>query len=411
MMDNLLDRFLNYVIIDTQSNSNRSRCPSTSGQMEFAKMLEQELVELGLSDVSLDENGYVMAKLKSNVTYSVPAIGFIAHMDTSPETTAKNVIPQIVERYQGGDIALGRGDQVLSPIQYPELHQLYGHNLITTDGNTLLGADDKAGIAEIISAMEYLQQHPDIPHGEICIAFTPDEEIGRGADKFDVDKFGAAWAYTVDGGGIGELEFENFNAATATVRFRGNSVHPGAAKGKMVNSMRLAAQFEMAIPTDQTPSETAGHQGFYHLASANMAVDYSELVYLLRDFDDQGLESRKSFLQHLAQEFSALYRHGSVEIDIVDSYKNMRERVEPHPHIIDIANQAMIDADVKPIIQPIRGGTDGATLSFKGLPCPNIFTGGYNFHSIHEFVTIEGMIKAMEVIVNIAKNTATYQLK
>lgn len=410
-MDNLLDRFLNYVIIDTQSNSNRTRCPSTSGQMEFAKMLEQELNELGLSDVSLDDNGYVMAKLPSNVAYSVPAIGFIAHMDTSPETTAKNVIPQIVERYQGGDIALGRGDEVLSPIQYPELLRLLGHNLITTDGNTLLGGDDKAGIAEIISAVEYLQQHPEIPHGEICIAFTPDEEIGRGADKFDVEKFGAVWAYTVDGGGIGELEYENFNAATATIRLRGNGVHPGNAKGKMVNSMRLAAQFEMAIPAEQTPSETEGHEGFYHLASATLGIDSSELVYLLRDFDHQGLEKRKQFLCELAETLSERHRHGSVEVEIVDGYQNMKAMIEPHPHIIEIAQQAMIDADVKPVIQPIRGGTDGATLSFKGLPCPNIFTGGYNFHSIHEFVTIEGMIKAMEVIVNIAKNTATYQLK
>lgn len=410
-MDNLLDRFLNYVIIDTQSNPNRSRCPSTSGQMEFAKMLQQELVDLGLSDVSLDENGYVMAKLKSNVDYSVPSIGFIAHMDTSPYTTSKNVIPQIVETYQGGDIALGRGDQVLSPIQYPELNQLYGHNLITTDGNTLLGADGKAGIAEIISAVEYLVQNPDIPHGEICVAFTPDEEIGRGADKFDVEKFGAAWAYTVDGGGIGELESENFNAATATVCFNGNGTHPGNAKGKMVNSMRLAAQFEMAIPHEETPVETDGYEGFYHLCEANLSVEHSELTYLLRDFSREGLEARKVFMRNLAKEVSATYRHGSVEVDFIDCYKNMKEMIEPHPHILDIAQQAMIDADVKPILQPIRGGTDGAALSFKGLPCPNIFTGGYNCHSIHEFVTIEGMVKAMEVIVNIAKNTATYRLK
>ncbi|MGX9416386.1 peptidase T [Vibrio sp. WJH972] len=410
-MDNLLDRFLSYVIIDSQSNPNRNGCPSSSGQMKFAQMLEQELIDIGLSDVSLDENGYVMAKLHSNVDYAVPSIGLIAHMDTSPDAPAKNVIPQIVESYQGGDIALGRGDHVLSPIQYPELNQLYGHNLITTDGNTLLGADDKAGIAEILTAVEFLKQHPEIPHGEICIAFTPDEEIGRGADKFDVDKFGAAWAYTVDGGGIGELEYENFNASNATVRFYGNGVHPGKAKGKMVNSMRLAAKFEMAIPTDEVPNKTTDYEGFYHLSSGNLGIEYSELNYLLRDFELQGLEQRKAFIRSLAQEVGGLYRHGSVDVEFVDLYKNMKEMIEPHPHILDIAKQAMLDADVVPVMQPIRGGTDGAALSFKGLPCPNLFTGTYNFHSIHEFVSIEGMIKATEVIIKIAKNTATYQLK
>lgn len=405
-MDSLLDRFLNYVIVDTQSNANRTRCPSTSGQMAFATMLKDELTELGLADVSLDDNGYVMARLKSNLDYSVPAIGFIAHMDTSPDVTAKNVIPQIVECYQGGDIALGRGDEVLSPIQYPELHNLHGHNLITTDGRTLLGADDKAGIAEIITAVEYLILNPDIPHGEICIAFTPDEEIGRGADKFDVEKFGAQWAYTVDGGAIGELEYENFNAANATVRFYGNCVHPGSAKGKMLNSMSMAARYQMMMPADQTPEETEGYQGFYHLASANMSVACSELTYLIRDFDTQGLEDRKQFLIELAQKMSREYRHGRVEVDIQDFYRNMREMVEPHPHIIEIAKIAMQEVGVEPLLQPIRGGTDGAALSFKGLPCPNLFTGGYNFHSIHEFVTIEGMVQAMEVIVNIIKYTA-----
>ncbi len=407
-MDNLLDRFLNYVIVDTQSNANRTRCPSTTGQMDFARMLQDELVGLGLSDVSLDENGYVMARLKGNVDYPVPAIGFIAHMDTSPDVTAKNVIPQIVECFQGGDIALGRGDEVLSPIQYPELNRLRGHNLITTDGNTLLGADDKAGIAEIITAIEYLIHHPEIAHGDICIGFTPDEEIGRGADKFDVEKFGAEWAYTVDGGGIGELECENFNAANVTVRIYGNNVHPGNAKGKLVNSMHLAAKFQMSIPADQTPEETEGYEGFYHLSSANMSVAYSEMTYLLRDFDAEGLERRKAFLIELAQEMNSQYRHARVEIDVLDCYKNMKEMVEPHPHIVEIAKQAMTEADVEPLLHPIRGGTDGASLSFKGLPCPNIFTGGYNFHSIHEFVTIEGMIKAMQVIVNIAKGTAQH---
>lgn len=407
-MDTLLDRFLNYVIVDTQSNPNRTRCPSTSGQTAFAQMLHDELVALGLQDVSLDRHGYLMAKLKSNVSHGVPAIGFIAHMDTSPDVTAKNVIPQIVECYQGGDIALGRGDEVLSPIQYPELHQLHGKNLITTDGNTLLGADDKAGIAEIISAIEFLIEHPEIPHGDICIGFTPDEEIGRGADRFDVEKFGAQWAYTVDGGAVGELEYENFNAANATIRFYGNNVHPGNAKGKMLNSISMAAKFQLQIPVEQMAEETEGYQGFYHLASANMSVAYSELTYLLRDFKEQGLEDKKFFLIKLAKEANRAYRHGRVEIAIEDSYKNMKAMVEPHPHIIEIAKQAMQDAGIEPLIQPIRGGTDGAALSFKGLPCPNIFTGGYNFHSIHEFVTIEGMVKAVEVIVNIAKRTAQH---
>lgn len=407
-MDNLLDRFLNYVIVDTQSNSNRTRCPSTSGQMTFANMLLEELVALGLQDVSLDKYGYLMAKLKSNVSYAVPAIGFIAHMDTSPDVTAKNVIPQIVECYQGGDIALGRGDEVLSPIQYPELHQLHGQNLITTDGNTLLGADDKAGIAEIISAIEFLLEHPEIPHGDICIGFTPDEEIGRGADKFDVEKFGAEWAYTVDGGAVGELEYENFNAANATIRFYGNNAHPGNAKGKLLNSISMAAKFQMKIPVEQMAEETEGYQGFYHLSSATMSIASSELTYLLRDFTAQGLEDKKFFLIKLTQEMNRSYRHGRVEIAIEDSYQNMKAMIEPHPHIIEIAKLAMQDSGVEPVIQPIRGGTDGAALSFKGLPCPNIFTGGYNFHSIHEFVTIEGMIKAMDVIVNIAARTAQH---
>jgi tripeptide aminopeptidase len=407
-MDSLLDRFLSYVIVDTQSNANRSRCPTTSGQMTLAKMLSEELSLLGLNNVSLDENGYVMAKLKSNVDYPVPSIGFIAHMDTSPDTTAKNVIPQIVECYQGGDIALGRGEEVLSPIQYPELHRLHGHNLITTDGNTLLGADDKAGIAEIITAIEFLKQHPEIPHGEICVAFTPDEEIGRGADKFDVEKFGAEWAYTVDGGAIGELECENFNAANVTVRFYGNNVHPGSAKGKMINSMHLATQFQMKIPADQTPEATDGYEGFYHLSAANMSVGMSELTYLLRDFEREGLDARKAFLTQQVDVMNRTLRHGRVEIEVVDCYRNMKEMIEPYPHIIELAKQAMMDLGIEPLLHPIRGGTDGAVLSFKGLPCPNIFTGGYNFHSIHEFVTIEGMIKAMDVIVNIARKTAQY---
>lgn len=405
-MNELVQRFLRYVTFNTQSNPNHLACPSSEGQMTFAQFLKQELIELGLSNVSLDSNGYVMAKLPSNVDYPVPAIGFIAHMDTAPDASGENVKAQIVEDYQGGDIALGKGDQILSPIQYPDLHQLHGHNLITTDGTTLLGADNKAGIAEIISAMAELIAHPEIPHGEICIGFTPDEEIGRGADKFDVARFGAEWAYTIDGGPVGELEFENFNATSADVICHGVNVHPGTAKDKMVNSMNIAAQFQMMMPSDETPECTDGYQGFYHLKSASMSVARSELGYIIRDFDREGQAARKQFMIEKVAELNSKLTHGSVELKLTDSYFNMKEQVEPYPHIIELAKQAMIACDVQPQIKPIRGGTDGARLSFMGLPCPNIFTGGYNFHGIHEFVSIEGMEQAVKVIVTLAEKTA-----
>ncbi|SJN59022.1 Peptidase T [Vibrio ruber DSM 16370] len=405
VMESLIDRFLHYVSFDTQSNPYRSRCPSTSGQKKLAQAIYEELQALGLSDVTLDAHGYVMAKLPANVD-GVPPIGFIAHLDTSPDASGKKVVPQIVENYQGGDIALGRGDEVLSPIQYQELHQLHGYNLITTDGNTLLGADDKAGVAEIITAMKVLLEHPDIPHGELCIAFTPDEEIGRGADLFDVEKFGAQWAYTVDGGPVGDLEYENFNAATAHVTCYGVSVHTGTAKGKLVNAMNIAAQFQMMMPSDETPENTEGYQGFYHLSSANMGIARSELIYLLRDFDQQGLERRKAQMKDRVETLNHQLHRGRVELEITDSYANMKQVIASNPHIIDIAKDAMIDLGIQPQIKPIRGGTDGAQLSFKGLPCPNLFTGGYNFHGIHEFVTIEGMEQAVKVIVKIAEKTA-----
>ncbi|MEF1254919.1 peptidase T [Vibrio sp. M260112] len=405
-MNELVQRFLRYVTFNTQSNPNHLACPSSEGQMTFAQFLKQELIELGLSNVSLDSNGYVMAKLPSNVDYPVPAIGFIAHMDTAPDASGENVKAQIVEDYQGGDIALGKGDQILSPIHYPDLHQLHGHNLITTDGTTLLGADNKAGIAEIISAMAELIAHPEIPHGEICIGFTPDEEIGRGADKFDVARFGAEWAYTIDGGPVGELEFENFNATSADVICHGVNVHPGTAKDKMVNSMNIAAQFQMMMPSDETPECTDGYQGFYHLKSASMSVARSELGYIIRDFDREGQAARKQFMIEKVAELNSQLTHGSVELQLTDSYFNMKEQVEPYPHIIELAKQAMIACDVQPQIKPIRGGTDGARLSFMGLPCPNIFTGGYNFHGIHEFVSIEGMEQAVKVIVTLAEKTA-----
>ncbi len=405
-MKHLVQRFIRYVTFDTQSNPKKKCCPSTSGQMKFAEHLKQELLDLGLSQVELDEHGYLMAKLPSNVAYPVPAIGFIAHMDTAPDASGKNVKPQIIEDYHGGDIALGIGDEVLSPVLYPELHALHGHNLITTDGTTLLGADNKAGIAEILSAIEMLIENPSIPHGDICIGFTPDEEIGRGADLFNVERFGAEWAYTIDGGPQGELEYENFNASSADVIFHGVSVHPGTAKDKMVNAMTLASQFHCRMPADETPETTEGYQGFYHLKSAEMGVARSELGYILRDFERDGIARRKAFMQSLADDMNTQLKHGSVEIRFTDSYYNMKEKVEPFPHVIELAKQAMEVCDVEPIIKPIRGGTDGARLSFMGLPCPNIFTGGYNFHGIHEFASIEQMEKSVQVIVKIAELTA-----
>lgn len=405
-MENLVGRFLRYVTYDTQSKPKNHHCPSSTGQKAFALMLHDELLELGLSEVTLDEHGYVMAKLKSNVDYAVPAIGFIAHMDTAPDASGKNIKPQIVENYQGGDIALGRGDEVLSPIHYPELHHLHGFNLITTDGKTLLGADDKAGVAEIITALEELIAHPEIEHGDICVAFTPDEEIGRGANHFDVKKFGAQWAYTVDGGPVGELEYENFHAATASVICHGVCVHPGTAKNKLVNAMQIAARFILMMPEQETPEHTEGYEGFYHLGAAKMAVAKSELDYLLRDFEREGLEARKRCMQDIVSTLNSQLKKGRVELIIHDCYANMKEKIAPHPHIIELAQAAMEECGVEPLIKPIRGGTDGARLSFMGLPCPNLFTGGYNFHGIHEFITIEGMEQAVEVLVKLAQKTA-----
>ncbi|MGF1689818.1 peptidase T [Photobacterium kagoshimensis] len=406
-MDKLIERFLRYVSFETQSNPSVAHCPSTACQLVLAEQLKRELEELELCDVTLDEHGYLMARLPSNVDFPVPAIGFIAHMDTAPDASGKDVKPQIIEDYKGGDIALGIGDEILSPIQYPELNKLHGHNIITTDGTTLLGADNKAGVAEIITAIAHLKANPEIKHGDICIGFTPDEEIGRGANLFDVEKFNAEWAYTIDGGPVGELEYENFNATSADVICHGVNVHPGTAKNKMVNAMNIAAQFQLMMPADETPECTEGYEGFYHLKSMEPAVAKTELGYIIRDFDREGLEQRKAFMQQKVDELNSRLTKGRVELQLTDSYYNMREMVEPHPHIIEYAKEAMIACDVKPNIKPIRGGTDGARLSFKGLPCPNIFTGGYNFHGIHEFITIEGMELAVKVIVKLAENTAS----
>lgn len=405
-MNNLINRFFKYVSFNTQSDPSKSQYPSSIGQYSFAQSLKSELIELGLKEVSLDENGYLMAKLPSNVEHDVPAIGFISHMDTAPDASGENVQPQIIENYQGGDIALGIGDEVLSPIQYPELNTLHGHNLITTDGSTLLGADNKAGIAEIMTALSFMVHNPEIKHGDICVGFTPDEEIGRGADLFNVEKFGAEWAYTIDGGPVGELEFENFHASTANVICHGVNVHPGTAKDKMVNAMTIAGKFITKMPEEQTPEKTEGYEGFFHLKSMEPSVAKTELSYIVRDFDAKAQEKRLEFIQSIVEELNSELDKGHVEVEITHSYNNMREMVEPHPHIIELAKNAMIACDVEPIVKPIRGGTDGARLSFMGLPCPNIFTGGYNFHGIHEFITIEGMEQAVQVIIKLAELTA-----
>ncbi|TCN78627.1 tripeptide aminopeptidase [Vibrio crassostreae] len=410
-MEKLVERFLNYVTFDTKSDPSNQQCPSSPGQITFAEALKSELIALELVDVSLDQNGYLMAKLPSNVDYSVPAIGFVAHMDTAPDASGANVKPQVIRDYQGGTIELGTSGESLNPSQYPDLDALHGHDLITTDGTTLLGADNKAGIAEIISAIAYLKANPEIKHGDICIGFTPDEEIGRGADLFNVEKFGAEWAYTIDGGPVGELEFENFNATSADVICHGVNVHPGTAKGKMVNSMNIAAQFQLMMPAQETPECTEGYEGFYHLKSAEMGVARSELGYIIRDFERESVEARKAFMQQKVDELNERLEKGRVELVLTDSYFNMKEMVEPHQHIIELAKQAMIECDVEPMIKPIRGGTDGARLSFMGLPCPNIFTGGYNFHGIHEFITIQGMEQAVKVIVELSQRTATHYQK
>ena len=404
----VVDRFLQYVKFDTQSDELTNMTPSTPGQMIFARHLEKELRDMGLSDISLDDNGYLMATLKSNVTdRKVPTVGFIAHLDTSPDMSGHNVSPRIVENYDGGDIMLNSSTGVtLSPEQFPELLHYKGQALIVTDGNTLLGADDKAGIAEIISAVDYLMKHPEIPHGDIRIAFNPDEEIGQGAGKFDVARFGADWGYTMDGGEIGELEYENFNAAVARVTFVGLNVHPGYAKHKMLNSMRVANQFVIMLPRWETPEHTEGYEGFYHLVSMEGSVEKTVLTYIIRDHDRDRFERRKKELEHLTRKINNEFP-GCASIEIKDQYYNMREKVEPVKYIVDIAEQAMRNLDITPKVQPIRGGTDGAQLSFKGLPCPNIFAGGLNFHGRYEFVPIPSMEKATQVIVEIARIVAT----
>ena len=400
---NVTDRFLGYVKFDTQSDELTNLTPSTPGQMIFAQALEKELQSLGLKDITLDDNGYLMATLPGNTDKKVPTVGFIAHLDTSPDMSGRHVTPRIVENYDGGDITLDAdGGVVLSPESFPELKDYVGQSLIVTDGKTLLGADDKAGVAEIITAVEYLMQHPEIKHGDIRIGFNPDEEIGLGAHKFDVKLFNADFAYTMDGGAIGELEYENFNAASAKVVFKGRNVHPGYAKHKMINSIRIANQFCIMLPRWETPEHTEDYEGFYHLIGFEGTVEESTLTYIIRDHDMDRFQRRKKELEHLVRKINNEFP-SCASIEIKDQYYNMREKIEPVMYVIDIAKQAMIDAGVTPKVQPIRGGTDGAQLSFKGLPCPNIFAGGLNFHGRYEYVPIPSMEKAVDVIVEICK--------
>lgn len=403
----LIERFLSYVSIDTQSDPKSDETPSSSKQWVLANLLVKELKLIGLEEVEIDENSYIMATLPSNVSHEVPVIGFISHFDTSPDFTAKCVKPQIIEKYDGGDIVLNEEqDIVLSPDYFEDLLQYKGQTLITTDGTTLLGADDKAGVTEIICAMEYLISNPKIPHGKIRIGFTPDEEIGRGAHKFDVEKFGAEWAYTMDGSQLGELEYENFNAAAAIISIRGKMVHPGYAKDKMINSMYIAQDFISSLPRLETPEHTTGRQGFFHLSEMQGDVEKTVLEYIIRDHDKQHFRARKEMIRDLAAEINAQYEKEVISVEIKDQYYNMREKIEPVIHIVELAEKAMKTVGVKPILKPIRGGTDGAQLSFMGLPCPNIFAGGHNFHGRYEYIPVESMQKATEVIVKIAELTS-----
>ena len=403
----VIERFLKYVTFDTQSDESTGVTPSTSKQMVFAEYLKKELEELGLEEITLDKNGYLFASLPSNVDRDIPVIGFISHMDTSPDMSGKDVTPRIVENYDGTDITLCKEDNIiLSPSQFPELLNHKGEDLIVTNGHTLLGADDKAGIAEIVAAMAYLKSHPEIKHGKIRVGFNPDEEIGLGAHKFDVKEFGAKWAYTMDGGEVGELEFENFNAASAKLTFSGCNVHPGYAKNKMLNSMLVANEFMSMLPADETPATTDGYEGFYHLVGMSGEVEQSALSYIIRDHNREKFEERKKFIAECVDKVNSKYGKNVVECVIKDQYYNMRQQVEPLMHIIDIAFAAMKEAGVEPKVKAIRGGTDGAQLSFMGLPCPNIFAGGLNFHGKYEFVPIQSIEKAMNVVVKISELTA-----
>ncbi len=404
----LVERFLKYVSFDTQSSDESGVTPSTDKQMVFARYLKTELEQLGLEEIELDEYGYLYATLPANTDKPLPTVGFIAHMDTSPDCSGADIRPRIVENYDGSDIVLCAEEGIiLSPNQFPELLEHKGEDLIVTDGKTLLGADDKAGIAEIVSAMVWLKEHPEVKHGRIRVGFNPDEEIGLGAHKFDVEKFGCQFAYTMDGSEVGELEFENFNAAGAKFTIKGRNVHPGYAKGKMINSMLVANHLMSLVPADETPATTEGYEGFYHLVGLQGEVEQTTLSYIIRDHDRARFEERKQFMASLVEQLNAHYGEPLVSLDMKDQYYNMREKIEPVMYVIDIAKQAISEAGITPVVKAIRGGTDGAQLSFKGLPCPNIFAGGLNFHGRYEFVPIQSMEKAMQVVVKIAELVAS----
>ena len=404
MQENLKTRFIRYAKIDTQSNEQSNTTPTTKGQLELAQLLVKELQRIGMKEVSIDENGYVMATLPSNSTKTIPTIGFLAHVDTATDFTGKNVNPQVWPDYNGKNITLNKTlGIVMSTEEYPELHNYKGHTLITTDGTTLLGADNKAGIAEIMTAMEFLIQNPDIKHGDIRVAFTPDEEIGRGPHKFDVEKFNADFAYTVDGGPLGELQYESFNAAAAKLTINGNNVHPGTAKGKMVHSTKIANEFMNLLPEKEAPEYTEGYEGFYHLISIEGTVEKTELFYIIRDFGKDTFAKRKVLFQENVKKLNEKYGDNCIELEITDQYYNMRDKIEPVKEIVEIAKTAMTSLDIEPIIEPIRGGTDGSQLSYMGLPTPNIFTGGENFHGKYEFISVDNMEKAVKVIVEICK--------
>lgn len=401
-MSNVVERFLKYVKFDTKADDDSTSIPSSQGQLLLANELKRELEQLGLKNISLDENGYLMASLPSNTNKTLPTIGFLAHVDTSPDMSGTNVNPKIVENYDGGDIVLNSElNIILSPKDSPELSKYIGQNLITTDGTTLLGADDKAGIAEIITAIEYLINHPEVPHGEIRIGFTPDEEVGRGPHHFDVAKFNAAFAYTIDGGAIGELEFENFNAAGAKVTIQGRNVHPGYAKNKMINSVLIANEFNSLLPQNETPGLTEGYEGFYHLNNFNGDVEKTVLQYIIRDFDKVNFEKRKEVIENIGKNLNDKYGENTITMELKDQYRNMKEKIEPSMHIVDTAFKAMEAVGITPLVRPIRGGTDGATLSFMGLPTPNMFAGGENFHGKYEYIPTPSMEKAVEVILKI----------
>lgn len=404
MKTEIINRFISYAQVDTQSDENSETCPSTPGQLVLARMLVDELKAIGMQEVTMDSNGYVMATLPSNTDKEIPTIGFLAHMDTATDFTGAGVKPQVIENYNGQDIVLNEAlDIVLSPREFPELDGYEGHTLITTDGTTLLGADDKAGIAEIMTAMAYLIRHPELKHGKVRVGFTPDEEIGRGPDKFDVSAFDAVYAYTMDGGPLGGIEYESFNAASAIITCNGKNVHPGSAKGKMVNATKIAMELHGRLPADEAPEKTEGYEGFYHLFSIQGDVEQTQLRYLIRDHDGNRFQERKSELARIVEELQKKYGEKRIELEIKDEYFNMREKIEPVMEVVDIATQALENLGIVPIIQPIRGGTDGSQLSYMGLPTPNIFTGGENYHGRFEYVSVDNMMHAVNTIIEIVK--------